>query len=172
MLGRVVPAQLRLPAVPAPTYPLLAHLVARCSQQQPLPASSNARGAALGRPRPVGQRPPRQPTLEQLRDLDEIYHVAHQAREPICRHGGSRIAPLSRPGLSPPSRDLWRLRAVSRHRRDSRAAPLHECDGGAVFRDRFPELVRLAERGRRERRRRFLRAEVVACACSADVSHI
>jgi alkylated DNA nucleotide flippase Atl1 len=32
-----------------------------------------------------------------------------QAREPICRHGGSRIAPLSRPGLSPPSRDLWRL---------------------------------------------------------------
>jgi hypothetical protein len=37
--------------------------------------------------------------------------------EPISRRGGSPFAPVLRPGLSPPGRDRWRLRAVGRQPR-------------------------------------------------------
>jgi hypothetical protein len=37
------------------------------------------------------------------------------ARSPVCRRGRPRIVCSSGPGLSPPPRDTWRLRADSRH---------------------------------------------------------
>jgi RNA polymerase sigma factor (sigma-70 family) len=70
------------------------------------PRAVRARVARVLPPRTLRQRPPRQPALKPLRNLGELDHVAHQAGDPICRRGGTRIAPCPRLGLSPRSRDL------------------------------------------------------------------